>query len=35
MKTSNMLPIAQIMALADQRSPVRRGDVWLVGGRAG
>ncbi len=35
MKTSNMLPIAQIMALADQRSPVRRGDVWLVGAGPG
>ncbi|HGM4839428.1 TPA: uroporphyrinogen-III C-methyltransferase [Serratia marcescens] len=35
MKTSNMLPIAQIMALADQRSPVRRGDVWLAGAGPG
>lgn len=35
MNTRDMLPIAQLMALADQRSPVRRGEVWLVGAGPG
>ncbi len=35
MNTRDMLPIAQMMTLANQRSPVFRGEVWLVGAGPG